>query len=357
MQHMEQLRFDIPEILSLIGLTQCVYVLVYMLFRAGDIRRAVLPFAYFLVLGVAFFLDFAQRFIGADVPHYNELRWAAWVMGPPLSVLLIIQIARITRAPALSSFAVLLLVPAAYAAAHFAALRMGQCIELPGCTVFRDALAVGGLIAGALSLLTIWFTRGMMEGLTAEKAGKDRYWLILMLVFVNLAFLSVTLLALTSVIDFADVRVIHTCLGLGLVYLSGTSLFRIYPQAMTIVEPRGRGMTGDEEKLAKKIENLINVDKVFHEPGYNRADMARELKIAESAVSRIINLHFGQSLPQLLNERRVEDAKRMLAETDAPIKTIAAESGFNSLASFNRIFRDATGKAPSTYREDFLAQK
>ncbi|HEY8191219.1 MAG TPA: helix-turn-helix domain-containing protein [Alphaproteobacteria bacterium] len=353
---MEKLSFDIPEILSLIGLTQCVYVLVYMLFRAGDVRRAVLPFVYFFVLGGAFFLDFAQRFISEAVPHYDDLRWAGWVIGPPLSVLLIIQIAQITRIPRWFNFAILLLVPAAYAAAHFATLRIGQCTQLPDCTVFRDALSIAGLIAGAVSVLAIWLNRGMMEGLTAEKTGKDRYWLILTLVFVNLAFLAVTLLALTSVIAFDDVRVIHTCMGLALVYLSGTSLFRIYPQAVTIVEPRGREMNADETGLARRIEALMNVEKVYHEPGYNRADLARELKIPESVVSRIINLHFGKSLPQLLNEKRVEDAKRMLAETDAPIKIVATESGFNSLASFNRIFRDATGKAPSIYREDFLAQ-
>jgi AraC-like DNA-binding protein len=355
---MEQLRFDIPEMLSLIGLTQCVYVLVYMLFRAGDLRRAALPFVYFFVLGGAFFLDFAQRFIGDMTPRYNELQWAAWVMGPPLSVLLMIQIAQITRIPALFNFTVLLLVPAAYGAAYIAADRAAGCALLPGCPEFRDALAVGGLIAGALSMLTIWLNRGMMEGLTAQKAGKDRYWLILMLVLVNLCFLAVTLLALTSVVSYGDVRIIHTGLGLGLVYLSGTSLFRIYPQAMTIVEPRARGeMSADEAGMAKKIEALLNVDKVYHEPGYNRADLARELKITESAVSRIINLHFGKSLPQILNERRVADARRMLAETDAPIKVIATESGFNSLASFNRIFRDATGKAPSAYREDLLAKQ
>ena len=55
---MDQLRFTIPEMLSLIGVFQCVYILVYVLFRAGNISRVVLPLLYFLVLGVGFFLDF-----------------------------------------------------------------------------------------------------------------------------------------------------------------------------------------------------------------------------------------------------------------------------------------------------------
>ena len=52
-----------------------------------------------------------------------------------------------------------------------------------------------------------------------------------------------------------------------------------------------------------------------------------------------------------MNERRVDDAKRLLVETDAAIKTIAEEVGFNSLPSFNRVFKDLTGYAPSIYRK------
>ena len=347
---MDQLRFDIPEILSLIGLAQCVYVLVYMLFRAGDVKRALLPFLYFFVLGGAFFLDFAQEFIGRELRYYSDIRWAAWFMGPPLSVLLIIQIAQIARMPRLFNFWVLFLVPAAYAGAKMATLRIGECTQLPGCTVFEEMLMATGLVAGALSMLTIWANRGMMEGLHAERSGKDRYWLILTLVFVNLFFLSVMLLGLSPMLTLEQAGLIRTCLGLGLVYLTGTSLFRIYPQAMSLIERSSRDMNPNETALAKKIEAMIDLEKVYHEPGYNRADLARELKIPESVVSKIINVHFGKSLPQILNERRVEDAKRMLRETDAPVKVIAGDVGFNSIASFNRIFREITAMTPSDYR-------
>lgn len=347
---MDQLRFDIPEILSLIGLSQCIYVLVYMLFRAGDIKRALLPFLYFFVLGTAFFFDFSQNFIGAEFRYFGDMRWAAWFMGPPLSVLLIIQIAQISRIPRLFNFWVLFFVPAAYIGAKMATVRAGECTQLPNCAMYLEMLMVTGLVAGALSMLLIWANRGMMDGLHAERGGKDRYWLILTLVFVNLFFLGVMLMGLSPVLGIEQARLIRTCLGIGLVYLTGTSLFRIYPQAMSLIERRNRDMSTDEMGLAKRIEAMIDLDKVYHEPGYNRADLARELKIPESVISKVTNLHFGKSLPQILNERRVEDAKRMLRETDAPVKVIAGEVGFNSMASFNRIFRDITAMTPSDYR-------
>lgn len=348
---MDQLRFDIPEILALIGLSQCVYVLVYMMFRSGDAKRAAIPAIYFLVLGLAFFLDFGQNYIGSHLAHYGEWRWAAWFSGPPLAALLAVQIARISKMPALSDYWVLLLPPLAFATARIAAQGVDECTMLPECGGYYAWLVVTGLVAGALSLLNIWINRGMMAGLHTEKSGKERYWLILMLVFVNLFFLAVMFSSLTPFISIENARLVRICLGLALGYLAGTSLFRIYPQSVVIVDRRAsREMSDTEVELAKKIETMIDLEKVYHEPGYNRADLARELKVPESVVSRVINVHFGRSLPQILNERRVGDAKRMLKETDATIKVIATEVGFNSMASFNRIFREQTGMTPSDFR-------
>lgn len=348
----DQLRFTVPEILSLIGLTQSVYILVYMLFHAGDWRRAVVPFLYFLVIAVAFFLDFAGNFIRAFVPSYDVWEWAAWYMGPPLSVLLIIQIARIARPPALWEGWVLLLIPVAGLGARGLA-GLDQNCAFPGdCGIFADWLTVTGLIAGGISLLTLWAHRGLLRGLKAEKAGKDRYWLVLTLVMMNILFMAAMLLSLTPSVSMADAHVIRTVLGLGLVYLAGTSLFRIYPQAVQIVASRREdgAMNAQERALAARIEGLLEREKIYHEPSYTRADLARELHIPENLLSRIINAHFGKSFPQLLNEKRVADAQRLLVETDAPIKVIAGEVGFNSIASFNRVFRDLAGETPTAYR-------
>lgn len=348
---MDQLRFSIPEILSLLGVIQCVYLLVYMLFRAGDPGRAMLPFVYFFVIGCAFFLDFAQRFIGSLTVWYDILRWFAWFMGPPLSVLLIIQIARIRETPGIGNYWVLFLTPLAYAAAVFMALRDPGCIFPQNCPVLYDWLVITGLIAGAISMLAIWASRSLLAELHREKIGKDRYWLILTLIFVNLFFLAMMLATLTPAVGTGDIVLIRTVLGLALIYLAGTSLFRIYPQALTLLPRTGRDeMTDADLALARRIERLLDYDKIYHEPAYGRAELARELETPETVVSRIINAHFGKSFPQLLNDRRVEDAKRMLRETNASVKVIAEEVGFNSTASFNRVFRDLTGQSPSEYR-------
>ncbi|MBU0800595.1 MAG: AraC family transcriptional regulator, partial [Alphaproteobacteria bacterium] len=344
----ETATFRIPEILSLIGLIQCVYVLVYMAFRAGDIRHAVVPSAYFVVLALAFFLDFAQRFIGTDGAAYPLWQWAAWFMGPPLSVLLVIQVARITRLPGVRHLWLLLLLPLAFAGAQMMAQADEECVSAAACPVLYEWLVTFGLVAGGVSLLAVWLQRGMLDALRTEPGGQARFWLVITLLLMNGAFLGTMLLSLTPWLNAAETMMIRTIIGLGLVYLAGTSLFRIYPQTVKMaVRARTETLTAEEAALAARITHLLDMEKVYQEPTYSRSELARELNAPETVVSRVINVHFGKSFPQLLNEHRVRDAQRLLRETNAAVKQVAEDVGFNSMATFNRVFRDVTGKTPT----------
>lgn len=352
-QNISQLQFSIPEILSLIGLVQCVYVLVYMSFRAGGFRHAAIPFLYFFILGAAFFTDFAGRVFDTTSLTYNTVEWGLWFSGPPLGVLLMIQIASINTPPVLRHLLLLMLLPIAYGGAILLVKITDHCSNLTECSGFYDWLTLTGLLAGLVSLFAMWSQRPLLAQLSTQPAGRDRYWLICALVIVNLFFLATALLMLTPILDKEQGMTIRTIWGLGFVYLAGTSLFRIYPQAIRLIERSARTAVSDEDiETAKKIEILLTRDKVYHEPAYNRVSLAKELGVSESAISRVINSHFGKSLPQLLNELRVADAKRLLLETEAPIKTVAEEVGFNSIASFNRAFKEIEGHSPGQFREN-----
>lgn len=53
---------------------------------------------------------------------------------------------------------------------------------------------------------------------------------------------------------------------------------------------------------------------------------------------------------QFLTVRRLEHARRMLADTRQPVTDICFSVGFESLGSFSRMFRRHTGLSPSEYR-------
>jgi AraC-like DNA-binding protein len=59
------------------------------------------------------------------------------------------------------------------------------------------------------------------------------------------------------------------------------------------------------------------------------------------------NKHFSE----FINTYRIDFAKKLLKETYLKIEAIAYDSGFNSLSTFNTVFKKETGFTPSKYRK------
>ena len=356
---MENLSFTLPEVLSLLGVVQCVYVFVHVAMKAGKLHRVFLPMLYFFVLGTAFFVDFARGYVSEISSYYDVISWCTWMLITPLSVLFIIHMSHIFKLPSLVNWLLLFLVPLALGIAILISQKiLGECkTGISHCDEFYAWLNVCGVIAGSVSLLAIWTQKDVFSDVLKQKAGRERYWLIISLVLVNICFLIVLLMSFaenSSLIQ--NTPFARTILGLGFVYLVSTSLFRIYPSALHVpYQKKGAdGLNEEELVIANKLDDLLKLDKIYQEATYSRSDLAQELAVAEATVSKIISLHYKKSFPQLLNEYRVEDAKQLLLDTDASIKVVAEEVGFNSLPSFNRVFKEISGQSPSAYRKNMI---
>jgi AraC-like DNA-binding protein len=59
----------------------------------------------------------------------------------------------------------------------------------------------------------------------------------------------------------------------------------------------------------------------------------------------------GRTCKKLVDEVRLAEARRALAASKAPLKSIALDLGFAEQASFTRAFRRWTGESPSEYRK------
>ncbi|MBR2353998.1 MAG: helix-turn-helix transcriptional regulator [Clostridia bacterium] len=70
-------------------------------------------------------------------------------------------------------------------------------------------------------------------------------------------------------------------------------------------------------------------------------------------LSRILNQDYRINFSKLVNEYRIEHALHLLEETEYSITEIASESGFQSIRSFNHVFHQATGHAPSEHLRHF----
>jgi transcriptional regulator GlxA family with amidase domain len=79
--------------------------------------------------------------------------------------------------------------------------------------------------------------------------------------------------------------------------------------------------------------------------------LAKVSGVSEAHFARSFKDAFGVPPHRYLLTRRIERAKALLRDTDLPVTEIAFETGWNSLGTFGRIFRDITGESPSALRE------
>lgn len=66
--------------------------------------------------------------------------------------------------------------------------------------------------------------------------------------------------------------------------------------------------------------------------------------------SRLLSRDYGINFKQLVNHYRVEEAMHLLESTDLPVTEVATRSGFQSIRSFNHVFKEYTGCAPKEYK-------
>jgi len=101
------------------------------------------------------------------------------------------------------------------------------------------------------------------------------------------------------------------------------------------------------------IGELMQTRKLFLNPDLSLADLAAETGMTPNAVSLCLNAGFGKSFSDFVNGYRIGEVKRRLQAGDTARLTllgIAYESGFNSKTTFNRVFKEATGMPPKTYK-------
>lgn len=78
--------------------------------------------------------------------------------------------------------------------------------------------------------------------------------------------------------------------------------------------------------------------------------MADVLGLTPCLFARQFRSSFGKPPYAFVTARRMARAQRLLASTDAPIKTVALDCGFSDQAHLTRMFGVAIGKTPAVFR-------
>ena len=111
-------------------------------------------------------------------------------------------------------------------------------------------------------------------------------------------------------------------------------------------EPDGKNW----QQEGQQLENQILDEQWYLEPRLTIRDVAARRASNESYISRAVNQGLGATFNGFINGLRVDHAKKMLQNSDESLIQIAFASGFNSKATFNRVFKDIAGMTPTEFR-------
>jgi transcriptional regulator GlxA family with amidase domain len=105
----------------------------------------------------------------------------------------------------------------------------------------------------------------------------------------------------------------------------------------------------DPELLRRLLRAKDRMDAASHEEWPVRR-LARVSGVSEAHFARSFKEAFGIPPHRYLLTRRIERATALLRDTDLPITEIAFQTGWSSLGTFGRTFRDVTGESPGELR-------
>lgn len=104
--------------------------------------------------------------------------------------------------------------------------------------------------------------------------------------------------------------------------------------------------------MKKRLFDHLDASKPYLNKNLTIGELAAEIDIPTYQLSQLINDQLGQSFFEFINTYRVEEVKIRFFDpkfSNLTLLGISLECGFNSKASFNRIFKQLTGQTPTEY--------
>lgn len=121
------------------------------------------------------------------------------------------------------------------------------------------------------------------------------------------------------------------------------------PESIPSIKENDNHFSKDD---VSKIASYMKTEKPYLNPDLNLSDLANFLDMNRAQLSQIINSGFQKNFNDFINEYRVNTFKEKLnlgEHEQLSLLGIAFDSGFNSKATFNRVFKKITQTSPSEY--------
>jgi AraC-like DNA-binding protein len=103
--------------------------------------------------------------------------------------------------------------------------------------------------------------------------------------------------------------------------------------------------------VEKKLKKYFSKEKPWLNPNLNIWDVAQEIGTNRSYISKVVNENIGCNFNKFVNNYRIKEAKKiLLKKPEIPITEISELSGFGSLNSFIRTFKESENCTPTKFK-------
>ena len=111
----------------------------------------------------------------------------------------------------------------------------------------------------------------------------------------------------------------------------------------------------DYSKGKSRLESFIVDSTAYLDPDLTLRQLSSEVGMSLHDLSEVINNGYGVNFNEFINRYRVEEVKRRLLDDQfehLSLVALAMDCGFNSKATFNRVFKKLVGQSPSEYKSE-----
>jgi AraC-like DNA-binding protein len=203
-------------------------------------------------------------------------------------------------------------------------------------------IALSTLVYYSLGLRRIQCHSAKIKSYFAEIGAINLKWIKMFLILALICHLSISVL---YIVDYSLGLMAYNSLQ-----LSGFVMASIY--TLVASTRKTEPLTTVEEQFVERFLAYMQNEKPFLNNELTLALLAKGLDVSPEYLSSVLNGRLNSNFFDFINRYRVEEFKRICHLPENKQYTIIAlayDCGFNSKATFNRVFRQHTGTTPGAY--------
>lgn len=114
--------------------------------------------------------------------------------------------------------------------------------------------------------------------------------------------------------------------------------------------------TQREKVYSPAVQDILSHVEDSYDEDISLKQLSEDLHINVMYLGQLFKKEVGMSLSKYLNNYRIEQAKKLLTETNLAVAEIGFKVGYQNQAYFYRVFKSSENKSPKEYRNDFINQ-